>query len=419
MPNGCRAVGIVAAFAAAVLIGCRNKARYITVARTDGHWTFAAPDGNLFRAHGVDWITYTGFKDAKTGRSLYREANDAAFGGDKVKWAEDTVDKLKLWGFNSLGVSFSRELLGRGLYHPSFVQFSAFRTSGTNKTERSIGPRFPNVFHPEWEAYCDSLARETCAPQANDRDMIGWFFGNELHWWGSGRGVWKFGLFTDAASLPDTHPAKQALLKFCGDVTNVSDDVKTGFIRLCAERYFSVACGAIRRYDPNHLILGCRFMGWEGGAIPDVWEIAAKHCDVISVNQYPHLRDGVISVRKEPFIEAIERVAGWTGGKPLLISEWSFLALDSGLPCTSGCGQRFATQGERANAVSAFLTQIDGNPHVIGHNFFMWVDEPAGGLGSGATGEDGNYGLVNAAGTPYSEVVDAFVRYRTGSPATK
>ena len=64
--------------------------------------------------------------------------------------------------------------------------------------------------------------------------------------------------------------------------------------------------------------------------------------------------------------------------------------------------------------MSAFLTQIDGNPHVIGHNFFMWVDEPAGGLGSGATGEDGNYGLVNAAGTPYSEVVDAFVRYRTG-----
>ena len=406
------AVWAVAALTAA-LSGCRREARFVTVSNADGRWNFVAPDGTRFRAHGADWITYNGFKDAKTGRSPYHDANDAAFGGDKEKWAEDTVAKLKAWGFNSLGASFSPELLGRGMYHPSFVQFSNFRNAGADKPERSIGPRFPNVFHPEWERYCDNLARETCAPQAEDASLTGWFFGNELHWWGSGRGVWKFGLFTDAAALPDTHPAKQALLSFCGGSTNVSDEVKTGFIRLCAEKYFSVACGSIRRHDPNHLILGCRFEGWEGGAIPDVWEIAAKYCDVISFNQYPRLTNGTICVRAEPFTNAIERVARWTGGKPLMISEWSFMALDSGLPCTKGCGQRFKTQAERATAVSAFLSQIDGNPHIIGHNFFMWVDEPAGGLDSGATGEDGNYGLVNADGKPYKEVVEAFIRHAT------
>jgi len=41
----------------------------------------------------------------------------------------------------------------------------------------------------------------------------------------------------------------------------------------------------------------------------------------------------------------------------------------------------------------------------------MWVDEPAGGLDSGASGENGNYGLVNAAGRPYAEVVEAFTRH--------
>ena len=405
-----RIVWAVAAFAA-VLSGCQREARFVTVSNADGRWNFIAPDGTKFRAHGVDWITYGGFRDAKSGRALYREANDAAYSGDRGRWAADTVTMLKSWGFNSLGASFSQELLGRGLYHPSFVMFSNFRSIGTNKTEYSIGPRFPNVFHPEWEGFCDSMAEKTCRPQADDRSMTGWFFGNELHWWGSGRGVWKFGLFSDAAALPDTHPAKRALLDFCGGTTNVSDEKKTGFLKLCAERYFSVACSAIRRHDPNHLILGCRFMGWEGGAIPEVWEIAAKYCDVISFNQYPRLTNGTICVRAEPFTNAIERVARWTGGKPLLISEWSFMALDAGLPCAVGCGQRFKTQSERATAVAAFLDQIDGNPHVIGHNFFMWVDEPAGGLDSGASGENGNYGLVNAAGRPYAEVVEAFTRH--------
>ena len=408
-----RIIFVASAIATVVLSGCRDEARFITVARKDGRWSFIASDGTPFRAHGVDWITYEGFKDAKTGRSPYREANDAIYGGNKERWAADTVARLKSWGFNALGCSLSPELLHLGLPHPSFVQFSSFRNVGTNKSERSIGPRFPNVFHPEWETYCDEQARKICSPQAGDKDMIGWFFGNELHWWGNGRGVWKFGLFTDAAALPDAHPAKKALLEYCGGKTNVSDEVKTGFVTLCAERYFSVACGAIRRYDPNHLILGCRFMGWEGGAIPEVWGVAAKYCDVISFNQYPRFTNGVICVRKEPFTNAIERLARWTGGKPLMIGEWSFMARDSGLPCTKGCGQVFATQKERAEAVAGFLEQIDGNPHIVAHDFFMWVDEPAGGLDSGSTGEDGNYGLVNALGEPYSPVVEAFAAHGT------
>ena len=136
---------------------------------------------------------------------------------------------------------------------------------------------------------------------------------------------------------------------------------------------------------------------------------------MISFNQYARLKKGVISVRDEPFTNSIARLAQWTGDKPLMVSEWSFMARDSGLPCAKGCGQVFDTQMERAAAVSAFLDQIDGHSSVIGNNFFMWVDEPAGGLDSGATGENGNYGLVNAKGEPYALVTDAFKAGRTDS----
>lgn len=406
----CLRVCMLAAFAClnARCVQAESTNGFVTMALRDGRWTFVSPDGRDFRAHGVDWVRYEGFRDAKTGRSLYREANDAAYGGDRRRWAADAVRRLKSWGFNALGCSSSPEVRHLGLYHPSFVHFHSFSRSGTNEIERSIGPRFPNVFHPEWERYCDALARETCRPQAQDRDMIGWFFSNELHWWGSGRGTWKFGLFGDAAELPESHTAKRALLDLCGGTTNVSDAAKTEFIKLCAERYFSVACAAIRRYDPNHLVLGCRFMGWEGGAIPEVWGVAAKYCDVISFNQYPRFTDGRVCIRNESFADVVKRLSKWTGGRPLMVSEWSFLARDSGLPCEKGCGHVFATQNERAAAVAGFLDQIDGLPEVIGHNFFMWVDEPAGGLDSGATGENGNYGLVDASGRPYTAVVDAF-----------
>lgn len=67
-----------------------------------------------------------------------------------------------------------------------------------------------------------------------------------------------------------------------------------------------------------------------------------------------------------------------------------------------------------ASAVSAFLSTIDPHPSVVGHNFFMWVDMPAGGLKSGAVGENGNYGLVNSAGEPYRQVVEAFRRRFSG-----
>ena len=55
------------------------------------------------------------------------------------------------------------------------------------------------------------------------------------------------------------------------------------FLRQIAERYFSITSSAIRKYDPNHLVLGCRFAG---RAQDPVWETAGMYCDVVSVNCY-------------------------------------------------------------------------------------------------------------------------------------
>jgi hypothetical protein len=91
----------------------------------------------------------------------------------------------------------------------------------------------------------------------------------------------------------------------------------------------------------------------------------------------------------------------------MLVTELSFPALDAGLPCLHGAGQRFRTQKERTAATALFARTMLQHPAIVGYNYFMWVDEPAEGI-SDAFPEDSNYGLVNARGEPYPEITRMF-----------
>ena len=93
--------------------------------------------------------------------------------------------------------------------------------------------------------------------------------------------------------------------------------------------------------------------------------------------------------------------------KPTIITEWSFPALDSGLPCTKGAGQRFHTQAERSRATDIYARTLLSMPFMIGYDYFMWVDEPALGI-STPFPENTNYGMINEDGVPYPGMVKVF-----------
>lgn len=91
-----------------------------------------------------------------------------------------------------------------------------------------------------------------------------------------------------------------------------------------------------------------------------------------------------------------------------MITEWSFPSLDSGLPCTSGAGQRFRTQAERARAAILFARTMLASPSVVGYGYFMWCDENA--QGNAHSSENTNYGLVTERNQPYECLTEAFAR---------
>jgi hypothetical protein len=169
------------------------------------------------------------------------------------------------------------------------------------------------------------------------------------------------------------------------------------FAREVAERYFRGCAEAIRRHDPNHLVVGCRFAGW---APADIWDICGKYCDVVTFNNYPRI--DVDRGVPQPLIEEYRRIHE-LAQRPLWTTEWSFPALDSGLPCRHGAGMRVATQAQKAGCYRAYQSTLFSLPFFVGSDYFMYIDEPELGI-SDTFPEDSNYGLINEKDEPWPEL---------------
>ncbi len=402
---------------------------FFRVVEKDGRWWVIDPLGRGIVLLGVDHVTYWGHYSQRTRRSVHHEVNKVKF-PDKADWEADTLKRLQGWGFNMLGAGCDARLKHRGLIHTIFLSIGDNLCWDGSDPDLFICPNehrpcsaFPNVFHPDFAAWADYQARAQCAPNRDDPWLFGYFIDNELAWWG--RGAQDTGLFDAVAKLPEAHSARAAQRAFLaarGVAGAVPPAVKLDFLRLAADTYFRVASEAIRRHDPNHLVMGARFAGL-GGAHPAVWEVSGKYCDVVTFNCYPWadldrnvvLTDPGRSSRR--IVDAFTEQYGHVK-RPMLVTEWSFPALDSGLPCTGGAGQRFQTQALRTQATELFARTMLSLPFLVGYDYFMWVDEPAAGI-SDAFPEDSNYGLINEQGVAYPEITAMFAKLHRNAGAAR
>ena len=391
-------------------------------------WLAIGAEGRTQPLLGVDFVRWDGMPCERMGwRRPYEEHNAASYASRK-EWEDETIARLKSWGFNMLGANCDDSLRHKGLSHTIFLNMSEGFCTGDDdrwisRYANVPNTALPNVFHPDFAAHCDTVAREMCAANRGDADLLGYYIDNELVWQGSRGEPLDTGLFDTVRGKRERHSARLALLTFLrkeGVADFVAYDalpperrkhLKTSFTEFFAERYFSVTTEAIRRYDPSHLILGCRFAGMDG-APPEVWKMAGRFCDVITFNCYPWAdldRNVVLDAKGGvPVAKRFAAIHELTG-RPLLISEWSFPALDAGCPCRNGAGQRFKTQAERVQASELFARTMLAQPFVLGYSFFMWIDQPALGT-NGDNPEDSNYGLVSEKGVPYAGLTDMFRR---------
>jgi len=384
---------------------------WFRVAKTEGRWWLVDPQGHCFLSVGVNTVSFRQDVIQGTKRSPYGETTAEKYRRPEV-WAQKVVERLRGWRFNTLGAWSDRTTWHQEMPYTVILYFAGV----VKLVERQT---FPDVFDPAYEAAVKRLARRVCGAQASDPWLIGYFTDNELRWGPDWRSPQT--LFEEFLGLSDNAPGRKAVLEFLeGRYLNISelndawetsydsfaqvgripqvgshmpDWDKQDFVSIVAERYFRIAHEAIRSVDQHHLILGCRFADYAPGA---VLEAMREYVDVVSLNHYD-VHPPAATLRE------IHRLTG----RPVMITEFSFRARDSGLPNTKGTGVIVDTQQERAEYFERYVRELMALPMVVGYHWFEHADQPAEGR---FDGENSNYGLVDIRDEPYQVLVETMTR---------
>ena len=366
---------------------------FFRVERVDDRWWFVDPDGHLFFSTSSTGMG-SGSGDARVqGREDYfsalppRDLPGSRRGGpgfygwnlarrhgtnDPLKWADLALKRLENWGLNTIG-NWSDPRLWDA--HKKAYQVNL---GGWGMREGYLG--LPDVYSEEFVKTADKDAAAQCAPRKEDPWLLGYFIANEPPW--PGRESLVVDMILEGKSCPIQAEAKRFLMAG-GD----TPERRRQFIYRAFSRFLEVTMKAIRRHDPNHLILGLRF----GGGVPPAEMLrACKVFDVYSLNVY----STEVSVKN---LEEIYRVTG----RPIIVGEFHFGVPGRGL--AAGLVQ-VRDLAERGVAYRYYVEQAAAFPAFIGTSWFQWVDQPCTGR---MDGENYNIGLVDVTDRPYGDMVEA------------
>ena len=150
----------------------------------EGRWWLVDSAGRPFVYRGVCalWMPddYRG-QEAVRFRKHWEREN----GKDTEAFVAHCFGLLKDRGFNALGEWSTPQFWNRGL--PFTVLIHVRET----RSESNITPALVDVFDPAWLKAYEERCRETCAPLAGSRDLVGYFVDNEGGWYTARRDfVW-------------------------------------------------------------------------------------------------------------------------------------------------------------------------------------------------------------------------------------
>ena len=392
--------------------------------KKDGRWWLITPDGNVFLSIGVNIARFSGDTAPSLGSSPYKTNVIKKFKNEK-EWRIKTVQLLDSWGFNTIG-AWSDKFSDVDKKVPYIITLNLGSAGSSDWRTRS----FPDVFSPDFEQKLkDSISKARHEELLRDPYLIGYVLDNEIPW---GPKVIKdtfeskegkkvligflkekyktISAFSTAWGIEAKNfeeiqhiyknkikPEKEAL-------PQISDDLSK-MLGLVASRFFKVTTDAIRSKDSNHMIMGVRFLD---KTPKSVVEECGKFSDVITINYYPERSDqphgkdqkrGVVkNLLPDNWLEEYYNAAD----KPILITEVSFIAKDSGLPNRSGAGKA-DTQAGRAALFEWFLKGIASKPYIVGYHWFQYADQPKEGR---FDGEANNFGLVDIKDNPYTVLTE-------------
>ncbi len=363
---------------------------FFRVKKIDGRWWFVDPDGYLFLSVSGGGPTAGGGGDAAKRAGLENmfaayppETTAPAFGGNasqprmmsfgewnlhrrygfdegwRDKWADMTAKRMGAWGLNT------------GSPRPSSYPYLGHLRL---RIESIYG--IQDVYA---EGFEQTVAKELEYLKASKDDpyLIGYFLQNEPSWLETEPRVCQL-LLSDEAD----RPIKEALRKYLAK-NGDTDESRTAFIHRTYRTWIATLCKYIRKYDPNHLILGIRF-GHSSVPHPEILRIVKDYSDVFAFNTY----------RLSPNTEYLDAIMAAVD-MPMINGEFHFGTIDRGM--APGLVQ-VANQEERAVAFRYFAENGFSHPALVGIAWFQYTDQ---GILGRWDGERYNIGLVDVVDRPY------------------
>lgn len=420
----------------------RQATGWFRTEKIDGKWWLITPEGTLFFSLGMDcvgtweltfverredWFEWLPGPDEKPFAGLYLEVSGAHSGAEIIGgkgrafsfyranlirkygeswpelWRNTAYRRLQTWGFNTIAAWGQADVLE----HSPIPYVVSSSISGVPPIEGATGywAKMMDVYAPVFPEAVDKALAWLQGQHGKNPLCIGYFVDNELAWEGVALG---------ALNSPAEQPARRELLRRLQEkydsiaalnaawATDAPDweslrapeslnDAATAdldaFLYAFAHRYFQTILDTGRKYAPNQLYLGCRFSSDPAPAVRACADVA----DVVSFNLY------YTSIPSDK----------WTGaddlGKPIIIGEFHFGALDRGMFHTGLVAAQ--DQDDRAAHYVDYVRSVADHPAFVGCHWFQYVDEPI--TGRWFDGENYNIGFVDVTDTPYPELTAA------------
>lgn len=363
--------------------------------KVDDRWWVIDPEG--YRTLHVAMNSLT------PGKSERNQASLKAKYKNKANWSLKTGGLLNELNFNGTGswsdlesVLLYNKTATRPLAYTLNLNFMSVYGNKRGGTYQVPGHKaYPGnaifVFDPAFEKFCDAYAKRLLAYK-DDPNLFGYFSDNELPL--SLKNLEGY-LNLENKKDPGYLIAKKWLDNRGITPAQITDKDRSDFLAVVGERYFSIVAKAIKKYDPNHLYIGCRFYSGEKN-VPAFMKAAGKYLDIVSINYY-----GVWT----PDQDKMNEWARWTG-KPFIITEFYTKGEDAGLGNISGAGWRVKTQTDRGKAYQNFCLALLENKNCVGWHWFKYQDNDPTLKGAEPSNTDANKGIVDYNYNLYQPLAD-------------
>ena len=320
---------------------------YFRTQKVDGNWTVVDPEGHAFLAMGM---------------------NSVHPGGEL-----DLPAALKGFGVNSMG-SWSDESIDGIPYTPrwNFLQSFKNTTDELKAQYLDVDKNILPVFEPGFPVFVDQVAQGAAAYR-DDPYVFGHYTDNEisLH-----RNVQ---LINCLSRLEPGNPQyaeadKWMRSKYGGSyrLGDITSDDELAYLGHVADTYYRTVSEALRKYDPNHMVLGTRLHA-SSKYNDHIVRAAGRYTDILSVNYY-----GVWA----PELSTAVKMWNAEAGIPFIVTEFYTKAEDSGLDNSNGAGWIVKDQKGRSAYFENFALKLLSAPNNVGWHWFRLVDDDGSNKGA-------------------------------------